>query len=497
MLLLSTKQEWFGNIRGDILAGIVVALALIPEAIAFSIIAGVDPKVGLYASFCIATVIAFVGGRAGMISAATGAMALLMVTLVKEHGLQYLLAATLLTGVLQIMAGYLKLGSLMSFVSRTVVIGFVNALAILIFMAQLPELTNVTWHVYALTAAGLAIIYLFPYLPKIGKLIPSPLMTIVVLTAVTVSMGIEVRTVGDMGALPDTLPIFLWPQVPLDFETLAIIFPYAAALAAVGLLESLMTATIIDDMTDTDSDKNRECKGQGIANIASGAIGGMAGCAMIGQSVINVKSGGRGRLSTLIAGILLLIMVVFMSDLIKIIPMAALVAVMIMVSIGTFNWASIKGLKTLPLSTNIVMLSTVAVVVGTHNLALGVLTGVLLASLFFANKISHFMYCEKSYEETSSTRVYKFIGQVFFNSADRFANAFDYKEEVKNVIIDVTRAHFWDISAVYALDKAVIKLRKMGKEVEVVGKNRASKTIIDRFGIHDKPSEIEKVMGGH
>lgn len=497
MLLLSTKQEWSGNIRGDILAGIVVALALIPEAIAFSIIAGVDPKVGLYASFCIAVVIAFVGGRSGMISAATGAMALLMVTLVKEHGLQYLLAATLLTGVLQIMAGYLKLGSLMSFVSRTVVIGFVNALAILIFMAQLPELTNVTWHVYALTAAGLAIIYLFPYIPKLGKLIPSPLVTIVVLTAVVVTMGIDVRTVGDMGALPDTLPIFLWPQVPLNWETFAIIFPYSAALAAVGLLESLMTATIIDDMTDTDSDKNRECKGQGIANIASGCIGGMAGCAMIGQSVINVKSGGRGRLSTLIAGVLLLIMVVFMSDLIKIIPMAALVAVMIMVSIGTFNWASIKGLKTLPLSTNIVMLSTVAVVVGTHNLALGVLSGVLLASLFFANKISHFMYCEKSYEETSSTRVYKFIGQVFFNSADRFANAFDYKEEVKNVIIDVTRAHFWDISAVYALDKAVIKMRKMGKTVEVVGKNRASKTIIDRFGVHNKPTEIEKLMGGH
>ncbi|MDO9304318.1 MAG: SulP family inorganic anion transporter [Sulfuricurvum sp.] len=497
MLLMSTKQEWFGNIRGDILAGMVVALALIPEAIAFSIIAGVDPKVGLYASFCIAVVIAFVGGRAGMISAATGAMALLMVTLVKDHGLQYLLAATLLTGVLQILAGYLKLGSLMSFVSRTVVIGFVNALAILIFMAQLPELTNVTWHVYALTAAGLAIIYLFPYIPKIGKIIPSPLVTIVVLTAVTVAMGIDVHTVGDMGALPDTLPIFLWPEVPFNLETLKIIFPYSAALAAVGLLESLMTATIIDDMTDTDSDKNRECKGQGIANIASGCIGGMAGCAMIGQSVINVKSGGRGRLSTLIAGALLLIMVVFMSDLIKIIPMAALVAVMIMVSIGTFNWASIKGLKTLPLSTNIVMLSTVIVVVWTHNLALGVFTGVLLASLFFANKISHFMYWKKSYEETSSTRVYKFIGQVFFNSAERFANAFDYKEEVKNVIIDVTRAHFWDISAVYALDKAVIKLRKMGKEVEIVGQNEATRTIIDRFGVHDKPSEIEKVMGGH
>lgn len=496
MLLMSTKQEWFGNIRGDILSGIVVALALIPEAIAFSIIAGVDPKVGLYASFCIAVVIAIVGGRAGMISAATGSMALLMVTLVKDYGLQYLLATTILTGILQITAGYLKLGSLMSFVSRTVVIGFVNALAILIFMAQLPELINVTWHVYALTAAGLGIIYLFPYLPKIGSIIPSPLVTIMVLTAITVAYGIDVRTVGDMGALPDTLPIFLWPDVPLNFETLTIIFPYAAALAAVGLLESLMTATIVDDMTDTDSDKNRECKGQGIANIASGCIGGMAGCAMIGQSVINIKSGGRGRLSTMIAGVLLLIMVVFLSDVISIIPMAALVAVMIMVSISTFKWESIPGLKTLPLSTNIVMLSTVIIVVWTHNLALGVFTGVLLASLFFANKISHFMYCEKSYEETSSTRIYKFIGQIFFNSADRFANTFNYKENVKNIIIDVSRAHFWDISAVYALDKAVIKLRKMGKEVEIVGKNRATQTIIDRFGIHDKPSEIEKVMGG-
>lgn len=497
MLLLSTKEEWFGNIRGDVLAGIVVALALIPEAIAFSIIAGVDPKVGLYASFCIATVIAFVGGRAGMISAATGAMALLMVTLVKEHGLQYLLAATILTGILQIIAGYLKLGALMSFVSRTVVIGFVNALAILIFMAQLPELTNVTWHVYALTAAGLGIIYLFPYLPVVGKVIPSPLVAIIILTLVTVAIGIDVRTVGDMGAMPDTLPIFLWPEVPLNFETLSIIFPYSAALAAVGLLESFMTATIVDDMTNTDSNKNREAKGQGIANIASGCIGGMAGCAMIGQSVINVKSGGRGRLSTLIAGVLLLLMVVFMSDIIKLIPMAALVAVMIMVSIGTFSWPSVKGLKTLPLSTNLVMITTTAVVVATHNLALGVLSGVLLASLFFANKISHFMYCEKSYEEASNTRIYKFVGQIFFNSADRFADTFDYREDVKNVIIDMSHAHFWDITAVYALDKAVIKLRNMGKNVEVVGQNQATRTIIDRFGIHDKPTEIEKVMGGH
>lgn len=286
-MLERARQEWFSNIRGDLLAGIVVALALIPEAIAFSIIAGVDPKVGLYASFCIAVVIAFVGGRPGMISAATGAMALLMVTLVKEHGLQYLLAATLLTGVLQIAAGYLKLGSLMRFVSRSVVTGFVNALAILIFMAQLPELTNVTWQVYAMTAAGLGIIYLFPLIPVVGKLVPSPLLCIVILTAVAITMGIDIRTVGDMGELPDTLPIFLWPEVPLNLETLAIIFPYSAGLAVVGLLESMMTAAIVDDLTDTSSDRNRECKGQGIANIGTGLMGGMAGCAMIGQSIIN------------------------------------------------------------------------------------------------------------------------------------------------------------------------------------------------------------------
>lgn len=297
------KLEWLSNIRGDLLAGIVVALALIPEAIAFSIIAGVDPKVGLYASFCIAVIIAIVGGRPGMISAATGAMALLMVTLVRDHGLEYLLAATLLTGVIQIFAGYLKLGNLMRFVSRSVVTGFVNALAILIFMAQLPELTNVTWHVYAMTAAGLGIIYLFPYLPVIGKTIPSPLICIVLLTTVAIVSGLDIRTVGDMGQLPDTLPIFLWPEVPLTWETLLIILPYSIGLAVVGLLESMMTATIVDDLTDTDSDKNRECKGQGIANIGAGLMGGMAGCAMIGQSIINIKSGGKGRLSTFSAGV--------------------------------------------------------------------------------------------------------------------------------------------------------------------------------------------------
>ena len=497
MLLLSKKQDWLGNIRGDILAGTVVALALIPEAIAFSIIAGVDPKIGLYASFCIAVIIAFIGGRPGMISAATGAMALLMVTLVKDHGLQYLLAATLLTGALQIVAGYLKLGSLMSFVSRSVVTGFVNALAILIFMAQLPELTNVSWHVYAMTAGGLGIIYLFPYIPFIGKSVPSPLMCIAVLTGIAVYLNLDIRNVGDMGELPDTLPIFLWPDLPLTLETLQIILPYSVPLAVVGLLESLMTATIVDELTDTPSDKNRECKGQGIANIGSGLLGGMAGCAMIGQSVINIKSGGRGRLSTLFAGVLLLFMVVYLSDWISKIPMAALVAVMIMVSIGTFSWNSIRDLKEHPLSANVVMIMTVIVVVWTHNLAYGVFVGVLLASLFFANKISHFMYVESEFDEESDTRTYHIVGQVFFNSADKFTLAFNFKEAVEKVVIDLHRAHFWDISSVTALDKVVIKFRREGAEVELIGLNEASSTIVDRFGIHDKPEEIEKVMGGH
>lgn len=496
MLLFSKMQDWLGNIRGDVLAGLVVALALIPEAIAFSIIAGVDPKVGLYASFCIAVITAIVGGRPGMISAATAAMALLMVTLVKEHGLQYLLAATLLTGLLQIIAGYLKLGSLMSFISRSVVTGFVNALAILIFMAQLPELTGVTWHVYAVTAGGLVIIYLFPYLPFIGKTVPSPLVCIIALTGIAVYLGLDIRTVGDMGELPDTLPVFLWPEVPFTLETLKIVLPYSVPLAVVGLLESLMTATIIDDLTDTGSDKNRECKGQGIANIGAGMLGGMAGCAMIGQSIINIKSCGRGRLSTLLAGIFLLLMVVFLDAWIEQIPMAALVAVMIMVSIGTFSWISVRDLKRHPLSTNVIMLSTVAVVVWTHNLALGVLVGVLLGSLFFANKISHFMYVESELDEENDTRVYTVHGQIFFNSADRFVAYFDFKEALDKGIIDLTHAHFWDVSAVAALDKVVLKFRREGADVEVIGLNEASATIIDRFGVHDKPEEIEKVLGG-
>ena len=492
MSLQTLKLDWFSNVRNDVLAGLVVALALIPEAIAFSIIAGVDPKVGLYASFSIATIIAFAGGRPGMISAATGAMALVIASLVKDHGLQYLLAATVLTGVLQIIAGWVKLGVLMRFVSRSVVTGFVNALAILIFMAQLPELTNVTWHVYAMTAAGLGIIYGFPY---ITKAVPSPLVAIVVLTAVAIFLGLDIRTVGDMGKLPDSLPVFLLPDVPLNLETLKIIFPVSATLAVVGLLESMMTASIVDDLTDSNSNKNRECVGQGVANIASGFLGGMAGCAMIGQSVINVKSGGRGRLSTLAAGVFLLLMVVFIGDWVARIPMAALVAVMIMVSIGTFNWASIRNLREHPKSSSVVMLATVVVTVGTHDLAKGVLVGVLLSGFFFAHKVGQILRVTSRTEDEGRVRTYTITGQVFFASSERFINAFDYKEVIEKVRIDVSRAHFWDITAVSALDKVVIKFRREATEVEVIGLNEASATLVDKFAVHDKDGADDMLMG--
>ncbi|MBC2857559.1 SulP family inorganic anion transporter [Stappia sp. 28M-7] len=490
--LSAYAQDWTGNVRKDLLAGLVVALALIPEAIAFSIIAGVDPKVGLYASFSIAVITAVVGGRPGMISAATAATAVLMVTLVKEHGLQYLLAATVLAGLLQIIAGLLRLGAVMRFVSRSVMTGFVNALAILIFMAQLPELIGVTWLTYVMVAAGLAIIYLFP---RLTTAVPSPLVCILVLTALTLALGLDVRTVGDMGALPDTLPVFLIPDIPLTLETLLIILPYSAGVAAVGLLESLMTAAIVDDLTDTPSDKNQECIGQGIANAATGFIGGMAGCAMIGQSMINVKSGGRGRLSTFAAGAILLFLIVVLGEWVGRIPMPALVAIMIMVSVGTFSWSSIRNLKDHPRSSSIVMVATVAGVVLTHNLAIGVLIGVLLSGIFFAWKIAQIFRVTSSLSADGRTRTYVVEGQVFFASAEAFTKAFDFREVLEKVIIDVSRAHIWDISAVASLDMIVLKFRREGAEVEIVGINEASETIVDQLAIHDKPGALERLMG--
>lgn len=487
------RTQWFGNIRGDLLAGLVVALALIPEAIAFSIIAGVDPKVGLYASFSIAVLIAFTGGRPGMISAATAATAVLMVTLVRDHGLQYLLAATVLAGLIQIGAGLLRLGFVMRYVSKSVMTGFVNALAILIFLAQLPELdpSRVSWLTYVLVAAGLAIIYLFPLLTRA---VPSPLVAIVVLTALSMAFGWDVRTVGNMGALPDTLPVFMLPQIPLTGQTLLIVLPYALAIAVVGLLESLMTQNLVDELTDTKSDRNQECIGQGIANTATGFIGGMAGCAMIGQSMINVKSGGRGRLSTFTAGFVLLILVVFLGEWVAQIPMPALVAIMIMVSIGTFSWSSLKNLRTHPRSSSVVMIATVAAVVWTHNLAIGVLVGVLLSGIFFAAKIAQLFKVTTHVTPDGRVRSYVIEGQLFYGSVEDFMEAFDFNEAVEKVIIDVSRAHIWDISSVQALDMAVLRFRRDGAEVEIVGMNEASETIVDRLAVHDKPGAMDRLI---
>jgi sulfate permease, SulP family len=492
MNLTAYRAQWTGNIRADLLAGLVVALALIPEAIAFSIIAGVDPKVGLYASFSIAVLTAITGGRPGMISAATAATAVLMVTLVRDYGLEYLLAATVLAGLIQIGAGILRLGFVMRYVSKSVMTGFVNALAILIFVAQLPELdpSVVTWLTYVLVAVGLAIIYLFPLLTRA---IPSPLVTIVVMTVLVTAFGWDVRTVGDMGALPDTLPMFLIPQIPLTLETLLIILPYSIAVAIVGLLESLMTQNIVDEMTDTKSNRDQECIGQGIANTATGFIGGMAGCAMIGQSVINVKSGGRGRLSCFTAGVVLLILVVFLDDLVRQIPMPALVAIMIMVSIGTFSWSSIAALRTHPRSSSIVMIATVVTVVYTHNLAIGVLVGVLLSGIFFAAKIAQLFRVTSSLSGDGRERSYIIEGQMFYGSVEDFMNAFDFKEPLDKVIIDVTGAHIWDISSVQALDMAVMKFRRNGAEVVIKGMNAATETIVDRLAIHDKPGALDKL----
>lgn len=484
MSFVSTfHREWLHSPRADILAGILVALALIPEAIGFAIIAGVDPSVALYASFSIAFIIAFTGGRPAMISASTAAVAVLVIPLVRDHGVEYLFAATVLMGIIQIIAGFLRVDLLMQYVSRSVITGFVNALALLIFMAQLPQLINVTWVTYAMVAAGLAIIYI---LPRFTTAVPSPLIAIIVLTIVSIYGDLDVISVGDMGELPSALPSFFIPDVPFTLETLQIILPFSLTMAAVGLLESLLTAQIVDDLTDTPSNKERECKGQGIANLVTGFLGGMGGCAMIGQSVINVKSGGFTRLSTLVAGVFLLFLIVALGPLVAQIPMPALVAVMIMVSIGTFSWRSIKDLRTHPWQSSVVMLVTVIVVVWTNDLAKGVLAGVILSGLFFAGKVKQLFTVRSVLSEDGRTRTYYYSGQVFFASAEQFAESIDFKEVVDKVVIDVSDAHFWDISAVGILDKAIIKLRREGAHVEIVGLNEPSAAMVRQYAVYDK-----------
>jgi len=489
------QSPWFSNIRADLLAGLVVALALIPESIAFSVIAKVDPQVCLFASVIIAVTIAFVGGRPAMISASTGAIALLVGNLVVEHGLAYLLAASMLTGIIQLFLGMVNVASVMRFVSASVMTGFVNALAILYMITQLQELLLAgsmgAWVTFPLVAGGLAIIYLFPLLTKA---VPSPLIAIVVISLIANFFEMDVRRVKDLGILPTGLPTLdfeNWKLLPLTLDTLWIILPVSLSFSIVGLLESLMTAQILDELTDTTSDKNKEARGQGIANIASSLFGGIAGCAMIGQSVINVKSGGRGRLSTLTSGLVLLALLLTMNAQVGNIPMAALVAVMIMVSIGTFNWATFKNLKIQPKMTSIVMLATVATVVGTHNLAIGVGVGVLLSGIFFAHKVSQVIGITSAL--SGETRIYTVHGQIFFASADNFIAAFDFKEVLSKVVIDVSHAHFWDLTSVGALDKVVLKYRREGAEVEILGMNEATATIVSKLGTHDKPGALDRM----
>ena len=475
------NSEWFSNVRGDILSGIVVALALIPEAIAFSIIAGVDPMVGLYASFCIAVVISFTGGRPAMISAATGAMALLMGSLVRDHGLDYLFAATILTGIIQLIFGVLKIARFMKFIPRSVMVGFVNALAILIFMAQVPHFVGVSNMTYVVAGITLLIIYV---LPRFTKAVPSALVAIIAMTVFAIFGHFDLRTVGDLGEMKQSLPAFMIPNIPFNFETLAIIFPTAFALSIVGLLESLLTSSIVDDMTDTESDKNRESRGQGIANIVAGFFGGMAGCAMIGQSVINVKSGGRGRLSTLVAGVFLMFLIMVLGDWVVQIPMAALAGVMIMVSIGTFDWSSFSMLRKVPLTDSIVMLVTVITVVATHDLSKGVFAGVILSAIFFVAKIS-----KLKIEETSEEHAIKYIikGQVFFASVQDFVKSFKTDEQTKKVILDFSEAHIWDDSAVAAIDKVVLKMKDQGIDVDLIGLNESSWKLVEKLATYDQP----------
>ena len=479
MSLSSIRREWLANPTREMLAGAVATFALIPEVIAFSFAAGVDPQVGLFASFVIGIVIAFSGGRPAMISAAAGSVALVAAPLVHAHGLPYLLAAGLLAGIMQIVFGLLRLGVLMRFVSKSVRTGFVNALAILIFGAQVPHIIGGGVVGYAFLAAGLMLIYL---VPRITTALPSPLICVVVLTVASMVLKLPVLTVADLGRLPDSLPFFAWPDVPLNVETLRIIAAPALAIAMVGLLESMMTASVVDDLTDTPSSKNRECAGLGLANAASSLFGGIAGCGMIGQTISNVKYGGRGRLSTLFAGAFLLVLMVLLKPWVSQVPVAALVAIMIMVSIDTFDWSSVRKLVVHPKISSAVMLATVAVTVATSNLALGVMVGVLLSGVFFTFKVARLLHVERELDAGAKQILYRVSGQVFFASADMFVEAFDMGDIADmNVKIDVSRAHFWDITAVTALEKVVQRFKTHGAKVEVIGVNEASSTLIERL----------------
>lgn len=464
-------------LRTEVLAGLVVALALIPEAISFSIIAGVDPRVGLFASFTMAVSIAFLGGRPAMISAATGAIALVIAPVARNYGMDYFIATVILGGIFQVVLGLVGVARLMRFIPRQVMVGFVNALAILIFLAQVPHMVEVPWLVYPMIAVGIAIMV---SLPKFTKVIPAPLVAIVALTAFTLLAAINVPNVGDEGELPDSLPALFFPDVPFDLHTLQIIAPYALAMALVGLLESLLTAKLVDDITDTHSDKTREAWGQGASNVITGFFGGMGGCAMIGQTMINVKaSGARTRISTFLAGVFLLILVVGFGDVVALIPMAALVAVMIMVAVGTFDWHSIQPatLRRMPKSETTVMVSTVLVTVLSHNLAIGVVVGVLVAMTLFARRVAHLTETHRELvtnRDGTTSAVYRVTGELFFASSNDLYTQFEYADDPEHVVIDLSASHIWDASTVASLDAITTKYHRKGKNVEIIGLNASS-----------------------
>ena len=467
----------------EVLAGLVVAVALIPEAISFSIIAGVDPKVGLFSSFVMAVTIAFVGGRPAMISAATGAVALVIAPVAREHGMDYFIATVLLAGVFQIVCALLGVAKLTRFIPRSVMVGFVNALAILVFISQLPHLIGVPWLVYPLLAIGLLVLWL---MPRITKVVPAPLVSIVLVTALVFVFAITVPTVGDQGELPRSLPELFVPNVPLTWETFAIIAPYALAMALVGLLESLMTAKLVDDITDTHSNTQRESWGQGIANIVSGFCGGMGGCAMVGQTMVNVKvSGARTRISTFLAGAFLLVLILVLGDLVAMIPMAALVGVMIMVCITTFDWHSIRPstLRRMPWSETAVMVITVAVVVATHNLAIGVVVGVCAASVLFVRRVSKLAAVERRIidRDGAAHARYTVQGELFFASVSDLAANFEFAADPERVVLDLSQSHIWDASTVAELDAIVQKYVQHGKRVELLGMNAHTATLHARL----------------
>lgn len=477
LLYEKLKNAWLFNTRKDILSGITVAFALIPEAIAFSILAGVDPMVGLYASFCIAVTISLIGGRMGMISAATGAMASLMGPILAKYGIEYLFAATILTGIIQYLMGLLKFGRFITFIPQSVVTGFVNALAIIIFMAQLTNFDGAGWEMYAMVAGTLAVIYL---LPLLTKAVPSALVAIIIMTCLSVWLHLDLRTVGDMGEITQELPMLHIPDITFSLTAIWHIVPYSLALAVVGITESLMTATIVDEMTETKSNKNKEIRGQGIANVVSGLFGGMAGCAMIGQTVINVKSGGRSRLSTFTAGVFLLFLILVLGSVVKEIPMAALVGVMLMVCIGTFDWNSLRTLTKIPRSDALIMVVTVVIVVATSNLAIGVVSGVVLSALVFGWRSARI---KAHIVQNGEVKTYRISGQLFFGTMMHFADLFDYKKDPETVVIDFSSSHVWDHSAVTAISKATLRYRQDGKNVKIVGLNEESKALIERVGL--------------